>query len=92
MSTQSFTALGSYKLTNSDNTWQTWTSPWEGDTASWDTALEQNNTLIIVAGDYKSNVWNIMNQDYSTDNGTPYNFTITTNIFNPYFAWGFRHK
>lgn len=90
--TQSFTTLGSYKLTNSDNDWQTWTSPWVGDTSTWETALEQNNTLIIVAGDIQGNVWNIMNQDYSTDNGVPYNFTITTNIFNRYFEKGKRCK
>lgn len=90
--TQSFTTLGSYKLTNTDNTWQTWTSVWEGDTDIWDTPLEQNNTLIVVAGDYKSNVWKIMRGDLSTDNGVPYNFTITTNIFNPYFDKGKRCK
>jgi hypothetical protein len=90
--TQSFTSLGSYKLTNTDNSWQTWTSPWDGDTSTWNTALEQNNTLIIVAGDLQGNVWRIMQGDRSDDNGVPYNFTITTNIFNPYFENGRRCK
>lgn len=90
--TQSFTTLGNYKLTNTDNTWQTWTSPWSGDNATWNTPLEQNNTPIIVAGDLKSQVWQLMNQDYSTDNGVNYNFTVTTNIFNPYFQKGKRCK
>jgi hypothetical protein len=91
--TQSFTTLGEYKLTtNGENDWQTWTSPWNGDTSTWNTPLEQNNTIIIVAGDIEGNVWNIMNQDYSTDNGIPYNFQITTNTINPYFVRGKRCK
>lgn len=90
--TQSFTTLGNYKLTNTDNTWQTWFSPWAGDTQTWNTPLDQNNTPIIVAGDLKSNVWNIMDGEFSTDNGVNYNFVVTTNIFNPYFEKGRRCK
>jgi hypothetical protein len=33
-----------------------------------------------------------MQGDRSDDNGVPYNFTITTNIFNPYFENGRRCK
>lgn len=90
--TQSFMCLTTYKLTNTDNTWQTWTSVWEGDTTTWDTPLEQNNTTIVVAGDMKGQIWQMMNEDFSTDNGVPYNFTITTNILNPYFKDGTRCK
>jgi hypothetical protein len=90
--TQSFTTLANYKLTNTDNTWQTWLSTWIGDSATWNTPLEQSNTPIVVAGDIKSQIWQIMNQDYSDDNGVNYNFTITTNIFNPYFEKGKRCK
>jgi hypothetical protein len=90
--TQSFTTLANYQLTNSDNTWQTWFSEWVGDTSTWNTPLEQSNTPIVVAGDLQGNVWQIMNQDYSADNGVNYNFTITTNIFNPYFQKGKRCK
>jgi hypothetical protein len=90
--TQSFTTLGNYKLTNTDNTWQTWLSPWIGDNETWNTPLDQNNTPIIVAGDFQSNVWNIMDGEFSTDNGVNYNFVVTTNIFNPYFEKGKRCK
>ncbi len=91
--TQSFTVLGRYKLSDAaDNTWQTWTSPWNGDTSTWETGAEQTGTLIIVAGDVKSQVWQIMNDDFSTDNGINYNFTIKSNWINPYFKNGKRCK
>jgi hypothetical protein len=95
--TQAFTTLGRYKISNAlDNTWQTWTSPWNGDNATWDMGVEQTGTLIIVAGDVKSQVWQIMNDDYTADVAgeiaTPYNFTITSNWINPYFQSGKRCK
>lgn len=90
--TQSFTTLASYKLTTGDNTWQTWTSTWENDNTTWDTVLNQSSTPIIVAGDLFGNVWNIMDTDANTDNGVNYDFTITTNVINPYFEQGKRCK
>ena len=95
--TQSFTTLGRYRISNAlDNTWQTWTSPWNGDTSTWDIGVEQTGTQIIVAGDVKSQVWQIMNDDYSADvegeTATPYNLTITSNWINPYFQGGKRCK
>jgi len=89
--TQSFTTLGNYHKI-SDNTWSTWTSPWNGDTTQWNTPLEQSNTITIVAGDVTGRVWTIMNDDVSTDNGVNYNFSITTNVINPYFQSGMRCK
>lgn len=89
--TQSFTVLGSFKKTLL-NIWSTWTTPWDGDTSTWDTPLDQTNSIITVAGDQQGNVWQIMNNDRSTDNGTAYNFTITTNWINPYFKKGKRCK
>ncbi len=82
--TQSFTCLGRYKF-SSDNTWQTWTSVWAGDTTTWDTNNTSINDLFIVAGDVASNVWHIMDSTLGTDNGINFNFTITTNTINPYF-------
>lgn len=81
---QSFTTLGQYKLTT-DNIWSTWTTPWVGDTSTWETTIDQMGTIIIVAGAVDSRVWNIMNEDVSTDNGVNFNFVITTNLINPYF-------
>lgn len=86
---QSFTTLGAYKRT-SDNTWSTWGSIWDGDTSTWNTPLDQTNTIIIVAGAKDSNVWIMMNSEVSTDNGVNFNFTITTNLINPYFKQGRR--
>jgi len=86
---QSFTCLGSYKKTQ-DNTWATWISTWQNDTSTWNTPLDQLNTIIIVAGAKDSNVWQIMNSEFSTDNGVNYNFSITTNLINPYFKQGKR--
>jgi len=86
---QSFTCLGNYKWTI-DNTWSTWTSIWDGDTSTWDTPLDQSNTLIVVAGSKDSNVWRLMDPDVSTDNGTNFNFQIITNLINPYFQEGKR--
>jgi hypothetical protein len=88
---QSFTTLGAYKLTV-DDIWSTWTTIWDGDTTTWDTALDQQNTIMVVAGAVDSRVWQIMNEDVSTDNGTNYNFSITTNLINPYFQQGKRCK
>lgn len=82
--TQSFTCLGRYKY-SVDNTWQTWTSVWAGDNTPWNLGNDTINDLFIVAGDVKSNVWQIMNDEVGTDNGRNFNFTITTNIINPYF-------
>ena len=48
--------------------------------------------MIVVAGAKDSNVWQIMNEDFSTDNGVNFNFTITTNLINPYFDQGKRCK
>ncbi len=95
--TQSFTTLGRYRISNAlDNTWQTWTSPWNGDNSTWETGVEQTGTQIIVAGDVKSQVWQIMNDDYSADvevnTITPYNLVITSNWINPYFTNGNRCK
>ena len=91
--TQSFTTLGRYNLTNAqDNTWQTWTTVWNGDTSTWQVGTEQTGSPIIVAGDVSSRVWQIMNSDLSVDNGVNYNFTITTNWINPYFQQGKRCK
>lgn len=86
---QSFTSLGSYKLTQ-DGTWQTWTSIWATDNSAWNTPLEQANTIIIVAGSQDSTIWNIMVPSVTQDNGVNYNFTITTNLINPYFKQGKR--
>jgi len=95
--TQSFTTLGRYRISNAlDNTWQTWTSPWSGDNSTWDMGVEQTGTMIIVAGDVKSQVWQIMNDDYTADiegtTVTPYNLVITSNWINPYFQSGKRCK
>ena len=81
---QSFTTLGQYKQTV-DSIWSTWTTIWAGDTSTWETPLDQQNTIIIVAGDVSSRVWQIMAPDVSTDNGINYNFVLTTNLINPYF-------
>ena len=89
--TQSFTTLGNYKKTT-DNTWSTWTSIWDGDTSTWDTPLDQSNTILVVAGDKTGRVWEIMDSEVSTDNGVNYNFSITTNVINPYFQQGRRCK
>lgn len=86
-----FTTLANYKKTT-DNTWSTWTSIWDGDTSRWDTGLDQQNTIVIVAGSRDSRVWQIMNSEISRDNGVNYNFTITTNLINPYFSEGRRCK
>lgn len=88
---QSFTTLGSYKRTT-DDTWSTWTSIWDGDTSTWDTPIEQANTIIVVAGAKDSRVWQLMNDEVSRDNGVNFNFTITTNLINPYFKEGRRCK
>lgn len=91
--TQAFTTLGRFNITQTqDNTWQTWTTPWIGDSTTWNEGLDQTGTPIIVAGDVKSQVWQIMETDVSTDNGVPYNLTITTNWINPYFERGKRCK
>jgi len=89
--TQSFTTLGNYHKV-SDNTWSTWTTPWNGDLSPWDTPLEQSNTMVIVAGDVSGRVWSLMVDDLSTDNGVNYNFIITTGRVNPYFKDGRRCK
>jgi hypothetical protein len=83
--------LGSYKKTI-DNIWSTWTTTWESDSTTWDTPLDQKNTIITVAGDSLGQVWQIMNNDESTDNSINYPFTITTNVINPYFKLGKRCK
>lgn len=89
--TQSFTTLGAYKKTT-DNTWSTWTTTWDSDTSTWDSPFDQTNSLDIVAGAKDSNVWVIMDTELSTDNGINYNFTITTDLINPYFKEGRRCK
>lgn len=89
--TQPFTTLGRFTV-SVDSTWQTWTSPWLGDTATWQVGAEQQGTPITVAGDVKSQVWQIMNDSYSTDNGVSFDFTITTGWVNPYFQGGKRCK
>lgn len=89
--TQSFTVLGRYKIT-ADNVWQTWTTPWEGDTSTWQDPFDNINLIITVAGDVQGNIWQIMNEAVSTDNGQNYNFTILTNVINPYFSNGTRCK
>jgi hypothetical protein len=89
--TQSFTTLGKF-TTSVDDTWQTWTSPWNGDNSTWTSGIEQQGSLIIVAGDVKSQVWQIMNDAYSNDNGVNFDFSITTGWINPYFKDGKRCK
>ena len=88
---QAFTTLGKFTV-SVDSTWQTWTSPWNGDNSTWQTGAEQQGSLIVVAGDVKSQVWQIMNDSYSTDNGVNFDFTITTGWVNPYFDKGKRCK
>jgi hypothetical protein len=89
--TQSFTTLGKFTV-SVDSTWQTWISPWNGDNSTWSTGVEQQGSLMIVAGDVKSQVWQIMNDAFSNDNGINFDFTITTGWVNPYFQEGKRCK
>lgn len=81
--TLSFTALGRYKQT-ADNTWTTWTSPWKGDTSTWESPIDQNNDLFLLGGRIDSSLYEILDEEMGTDNGTNYNFTIETKRFNPY--------
>ncbi len=88
---QSFTCLGLFK-NSQDNTWSTWTTIWDGDQSLWSEDNDQTSTIIVVAGDVSGRIWEIMDDEVSTDNGVNYNFTITTNIINPYFQQGKRCK
>jgi len=88
---QSFTCLGSFKITQ-NNVWSTWTTIWDGDTSTWQDSVDQKSIPVICAGAQDSNVWRIMQSDVSTDNGNSYGFSITTNYINPYFKQGKRSK
>ncbi len=86
--------LGRYKV-SSNNTWATWVSRWEGDTATWaDLEDEQVNEFIIVGGRTDSWVLRLFDPSVGTDpdvgsdaedDDNNYNFTLTTKFFNPYF-------
>ncbi len=79
-----FTCLGKFK-TSLDNTWDTWTSIWDGDSTTWQDPYSLLGTQLMVGGATDSRVWSIMDPSLSQDNGVNYNFSVTTGLVNPYF-------
>lgn len=88
---QSFRCFGYYKTTD-DTTWANSTDTWENTDDPWQAPYLQDNFPQVVASDVSNgNVYTCYELvQESTDNGTNYNFKISTKRLNPYIAEGYR--
>lgn len=76
-----FSCLGNGEIT-SDEKWDNINEPWDELDIPWDYYLRQAEGITIYAGDYNGKVYEI--GGIGNDNGTSYNFDITSSEWNPF--------